>query len=257
MRASSLARFLVIASVAFVPALAVADEPAEPTLAEQVDALDPTMGAIAHYAETLAANPIELAKAARPRVSVSLPDFTRYHLVPFRSDGIDQQMAIANGSNGVPAALNGLWWMDGNPLPDKVVSFANAKWNEDERLATIEVYSDRVWSWHGDAKGLALYTFVRKFELVYELSFDETRKFAVIVPVIRIGAVRVRVPESIVKFTAREIQDGLWLRESYWKGELVHTYSFRRIVDGNGNREATFDDYVKASPEYSFLAEKR
>lgn len=232
---------LHLATVLFVSTLAGCltppdDEPAS----------DPTLDAILAYAD----------EQARVTPSPRFDTADRYQLVAFASEDADQVMTIGDGSTGIPPALQGLWWMDGNPLADKLVSFGASPWSPDTGQTSIVVYGEAIWSWHGDLEGRALYASVRAADLVYEVDYDEDLTFATITPTVKVGPVRVRVPASIVRFTATRISDDLWLRHSYLHGRLVHTYAFRRVVRGDGTREPAYDAYVAAAPPTSFIAER-
>jgi hypothetical protein len=217
-------------------------------LAPDADATsDPAFAAMLSFAEEqAAAMPPSAAPLAREH----------YRLVPFASEDADQAMIVGDGSTGIPPALQGLWWMDGNPLADKIVSFGASPWNDETHQTSIVVYGEGIWSWHGDLEGRALYASVRASELVYELTYDADLTFAEIVPIVKVGPARLRVPQSLVRFTASRISDELWLRHSYLHGRLVHTYAFRRIVRGDGSREPAYDEYVAAAPPTSLIAER-
>lgn len=195
---------------------------------------------------------LEIARPAeRPQA-----DHPRYRLVEVPTREIDKHMPIADGSNGIPEALQGLWWMDGNPLADEVVSFGASTWDPASRTTRIQVYGERVWSWHPNAQGRALYFGVRNSKLVYELQCNEDITFCLIVPIVDVGEKEVRVPTSLVKFTARLISDGVWLRETSFFGREAHTYAFRRIVRGNGEREPAFEEFVRSAQPTQLLAER-
>lgn len=183
-------------------------------------------------------------------------DYGGYVLDEVSSEAIDTRIPPADGSKGLPERLQGLWWMDGNPLPDEIVSFANSEWNARERKTSIAVFDEDIWSWHGSEQGRALYDFVRKFELVYELSFDEGLNLGEITPVVRIQGREFRVPKALVRFTARYAGDGHFIRESYFFGQLAHTYDFRRVVKADGTREKDYDAYVEQAPDTSLVARK-
>jgi hypothetical protein len=207
---------------------------------------DPTLDAILAYAD----------EQARVTPTPHIDGGDHYHLVAFDSADADRVMIVGDGSTGIPPALQGLWWMDGNPLADKLVSFGASPWNANTHQTSIVVYGEGIWSWHGDLEGRALYASVRAADLVYELSYDENLTFATITPTVKVGPVRVRVPAAIVRFTVTRISDDLWLRHSYLHERLVHTYAFRRVVRGDGTREPAYDEYVAAAPPTSFIAER-
>jgi hypothetical protein len=212
-----------------------------------VERIDPIMAAIFEYADGYArSHGIERSPS---RVG-------DYQLRSIASADADGAMTVGDGSTGLPPALQGLWWMHGNPLPDELLSFGGSPWDEATRTTRIVVYDEGVWTWHDDLAGRALYAGVRQSELIYELAYDPDLAFAVITPTVQVGPVRIRVPESIVKFTAQRLADGLWLRLSYLHGHLVHAYALRRVVRGDGQREPAYDEYAAAAPARSLVAER-
>lgn len=179
---------------------------------------------------------------------------TRYELIEVSSDTINREMRIAGPMSGIPEVLQGLWWMDGNPLPDEVISLGRSIWNQDTRSTGIEVYGERIWSWHASIWGRSAYALAYRSRLVYELAFDEKLCVGTITPVMRVLGRRVRVPESLVRLTMHLEYDGVWRRESRLFGLFHHAYRLRRIVRGDGAREEAFADYVRSAPARSLLA---
>jgi hypothetical protein len=179
-----------------------------------------------------------------------------YRLESFDSADVDSHVVLGDGSTGIPTALQGLWWMDGNPLADEVLTFGASPWDPARRSTEIVVYDDGVWTWHDDLEGRALYASVRRSELIYELVYDQDLAFAEITPTVAVGPLRVRIPPQIVRFTAERLLDDLWLRKSYLHGRLVHTYALRRIVRPDGQREPAYDEYVAAAPARSLVARR-
>lgn len=177
-----------------------------------------------------------------------------YQLIEIPSDRVDEEMRIAGASSGIPDTLQGLWWMDGNPLPDEVISFGASTWSAAEQATRIRVYGQRIWSWHGNILGRLLYHMARMSRLVYELHFDPDLTLGTITPNISVLGARFRVPESLLRLTLRRKGDGLWLRESRFFGVFHHVYHLRRIVGGDGARLDTFAAYVESAPARSFLA---
>jgi hypothetical protein len=209
--------------------------------------VDPAMAAIVDHAAAEAG-----ARGVAPPSVVS-----DYRLESFDSADVDAEVIVGDGSTGLPEALQGLWWMDGNPLPDKVLTFGASPWDPVQRTTRIVVYDDGVWTWHDDLEGRTLYASVRASDLIYELAYDEAITFAEITPTVKVGALRVRVPPEVVRFTAQRLADDLWLRKSYLHGRLVHTYALRRIVRPDGVREPAYEEYVAAAPPRSLVARRR
>ncbi|WP_437581389.1 hypothetical protein [Sorangium sp. So ce887] len=195
------------------------------------------------------------------RVSVTLPvgviEGSEYELIEISSDQVDREMLLAGPSSGIPEALQGLFWMDGNPLPDEVISLGGSTWDAGTSTTRIHVYGERIWSWHANLRGRGLYALVRAARLVYELRLNADLTFGAIVPFVCLAGRRVRIPEPLARFTMRRVSDGHWLRESRFFGLFHHVYDLRRIVRGDGSRTDAFAAYATLAPARSALAVRR
>lgn len=180
-----------------------------------------------------------------------------YELIEVPSDEVDREMLVAGGSSGFPGLLQGLWWMDGNPLPDELLSLGGSTWNPETRTTRIQVYGERVWSWHGNLLGRGLYALTYLSRLDYELRFDDDLSTGTITPIIRVFGSEVRIPERVAKLTLRLVRDGHWLRESCFFGLFYHVYDLRRIVRGDRSRLDAFTAYAKSAPARTYLAVRR
>lgn len=169
-------------------------------------------------------------------------------LLAFASAEVDAVMPIADSEG--PEVMRGLWWMDGNPLPDEVISFHSARWDPSTRCIHVAV-GENTWTWHRNAFGRALFRGVRAADLHYELRFDESLSFVEITPRLRGG---MRISSRLITLTARRVGEGLWLRHSGLAGRVMHTYALRRIVRADGTREPAFQDYISRAPVTSYLA---
>lgn len=171
---------------------------------------------------------------------------------------IDQVLVIGSDETNTPESLQGLWWMDGNPLPDEVISFASAqfepKTDDNGNLfyeAAVAVYDSNIWSWHDTLAGRSLYRVVESQKLTYILRFNEDFTSASIIPRIKPVAVlgSLTIPQSmLITFDLNKLNEDEWSRDTVLFGQ-ESSYRFRRIVDGDGNRLPAYDDYVKAIDE--------
>lgn len=165
------------------------------------------------------------------------------HLVP-GSDATD-----------TPAPLQGLWWMDGNPLPDEVVSFAGTKFEalkEDGVVVGYEayapVYDEGVWSWHDSREGKLLYGAVKKFKLVYHIVFNADFTQGEVTPTLDLlpGPLKSEIPQSmLLKFSMKQVSPVEYSRDSIIAGR-PSAYRFRQIVDAQGQLLPAYDDYLKS-----------
>ena len=186
-------------------------------------------------------------------------DCTAYSLHAYQSTEVDTHLTIANSANTpaqVPSTLHGLFYMDGNPLSDEVVSFANCKWENSDNACHVDVFGSRNWGWTNSDMGETTYKSARYSELVYKVSFNAARTLASIRPEIR----QIGVSDFLVDFDMYYVDDGLggmWVRNStYLNGQIrIPEYHFRRIVAGDGARTGNWDGYVANinNPEKTLL----
>lgn len=173
------------------------------------------------------------------------------------SDELDQYMLPGSAADGLPEVLQGLFWMDGNPNPDELISFANSDWNEAEKTASIKVYDADIWSWHDDFAGRALYELALRTELTYKFKFSDDLSQMTIKPYINLAGLSLAPPEFLLKFGSRYVSDKLWIRESSFFGQDVGTYNLRRVVDENGVRdEQVWADYLEQAPARAFILKR-
>jgi hypothetical protein len=180
-----------------------------------------------------------------------------YELIEVPSDQVDTEMLVAGGASGFPGVLQGLWWMDGNPLPDELMSLGGSTWNAETRTTRIRVYGERVWSWHGNLLGRGLYALARLSRLDYELRLDDDLSSGVITPIVSVLGKQVRVPGRVARLTLRFVRDGHWIRESCFFGLFYHVYDLRRVVRGDRARLPAFAEYLRSAPPRSYLAVRR
>jgi hypothetical protein len=149
------------------------------------------------------------------------------------------------GSNltGTPRDLQGIWWMDGNPLPDETVSFATVDFTESRPL--YPVFGINTFSWHtGESSddqetksGNFAYSLAKAFSLAYEWNFNGTpNKYdqAKIVPTfkMKIGPLekRLRLSPKIMEFTMTRKGPHLYSRDSFSGSRELPSYQLRRIL---------------------------
>jgi hypothetical protein len=186
-----------------------------------------------------------------------------YELISVPHSEIDQHLTIGTDANGTPKNLQGLWWMDGNPLADEVISFAGTQWEEIVEngevvgyKGTLPVYDEGVWSWHDSKAGAFLYSLVLKNRLTYVATFNKDFTHGVILPTVKpLGVLpTLTIPASmLVEFTMTQVDENEYSRDSILFG-LPSQYRFRRLVDANGNRLPYFDEFVeKAEADNALL----
>lgn len=185
-----------------------------------------------------------------------------YQMISIPHEEIDSHLVIGSDETETPENLQGLWWMDGNPLADEVLSFSGVTFKEiivDGEVVGHEgllpVYDEAVWSWHNSLQGKGLYSFVNKSKLVYLARFNKDFTFGKIIPTFKpIGFLPpVGIKEALVDFEMTQINADEWSRDSQALGmqQAKSQYRFRRIVAGNGQRLGNWDDYIESLEERS------
>ncbi len=180
-----------------------------------------------------------------------------YDFVSVPHSEIDQHLVIGSSENGTPEELGGLWWMDGNPLPDEVVSFAGANFeaifNESGELeghvGIVPVYDEGVWSYHDTEIGRFLVDLARLVRLHYVVEFNASFTEAQITPSFSPTPRRFELPPSrLLDFRMSRISENEYLRDSEMFGTPME-YRFRRIVTADGERLPAFQEYLDAIAE--------
>ena len=178
-------------------------------------------------------------------------------LKKFPSDGIEQVMTIGKTvQNGIPETIQGIWWIGAKLPGDILCTFGNATWDEGSRTATVPVYGAGNFSFHANETGAASFYPLLATHFTYKLSFSQEDRYALITPVLDFLGHRLSVPQSIVKFAMRYVEDGHWVRESWLLGHRLPDYDFLRVVDAEGTRDPAYSDYLKAADQDSYLAVK-
>lgn len=185
----------------------------------------------------------------------------------------------------LPETLQGLWYMDGNPLADKTFSLSDVEAihssTGDIRWA---VGSPTMYSWFNTAEAHGTISALLLAHLEYELKWQDCpydvkkerealgvenggckasdRQFAVVTPFAKVGALRIRVPQSLAYFDLYlrpKTSDHLvWERRSKMFGTIgglatlftqglksggFHRYKFTQIIDGNGTKLSSFSKF--------------
>jgi hypothetical protein len=161
-------------------------------------------------------------------------------------DNIATWMTKVQPSN-LPAVLRGVFFMDGNPLPDDCITMYNLEWDSENLTLFIPLFAPLQWTFHNSILGWILLRAVQISQFTYEIQFeDETLQKASIIPF----GFGLRVPKWIVNPTMcqdENSRDGdVWKRKNIWLGGIprVGEYILRRVVDENGNYTPAFEDML-------------
>lgn len=170
---------------------------------------------------------------------------------------IDAVLPVAGPETGLPEQLQGIFWLRGLKLPDVAMTLAGATFDPATRTSTVEVAGPKTWAFYGNALGTALYAGARASRLHYHVTFDEGYRHGNIRAVNHFGPLAHQVPEAVVKLTMDYEKPTVWHRTTKILGHEVDawSYSFTRIVNGKGEREPAFADFLREAPDEIAVAE--
>ncbi|MCU0542236.1 MAG: hypothetical protein MUE44_08585 [Oscillatoriaceae cyanobacterium Prado104] len=137
--------------------------------------------------------------------------------------------------NPLPEVLKGIFFMDGNGLPDYCLTMQNAEWNPNNLTLLLRVFDPIIWSFHDSPAGRMLIYFVNFARVTYLFHFsDATLQHAHITPVL-FGW---QVPRWMVDFLfdrdPNTPNGDIWYRKnSFFGGPADSGYVLRRVVDKN------------------------
>lgn len=167
----------------------------------------------------------------------------------FERNRVGEFQIAGSDLTGTPRELQGIWWMDGTPLADETVSFANVDFTLEKPI--LNVFGPNNFTYHGGEigdeypkgdslykKGSQLHSITKALTLVYELEWVGTggSKYekARIVPAVRakLGVLEkwLRISPKIIEFTMTRQSEHVYSRDSSFFGKTTEGYSFRRIL---------------------------
>ncbi len=162
-----------------------------------------------------------------------------------RFDEINTWMSTGQGTN-LPEVLQGIYFMDGNVLPDDCLTM-NDQWDQDTLTLSLQVFGPLKWTFHPSNSGRMLLKLAQLTKLVYEIRFkDNTFRRADAIPKV----LGLRLPTWIVVFEMNQIEDSvdgsIWERRNLGFFRLIPMggYILRKVVDPKGQKTAMFDDML-------------
>lgn len=176
----------------------------------------------------------------------------KYNLISIPNEHIDTMIQMGDADTKTPKNLRGLWWMDGNPLADKIISFTNEFKDTKNKKGEITghkfvvpVYDQGVWVWDDTDKGRFLYKLVNDVKLTYQAEFNKDYTFGQVTPYVKpfVGTPHKVPPSVLVDFTLTQKTPNEWSRDSTLLG-TSHTYRLRQIVDENGKHLPAWDEFI-------------
>ena len=149
-------------------------------------------------------------------------------------------------SKDLPEVLQGVFFMDGNPLPDDCITMYNSQWDAKNLTLLLQVFAPIQWTFHASIAGRFLIYFVKLFRVTYEFRFDdETLKSADIIPIL----LGFKVPKFLANFLIEQDENtpngDTWYRTNILFGfSSSGGYILRRIVNKNGNYTPAFSNML-------------
>lgn len=152
----------------------------------------------------------------------------------------------------LPPVLKGVFFMDGNPLPDHCITMYNLEWDEKNLTLFLPVFAPIQWTFHKTLRGWLLLVGAWLSQFTYKIQFeDNTLQRARIIPF----GFGIQVPKWIVEpkmYREAGSNGDIWHRKNLWLGGAarIGEYTLRRVVDENGNYTSAFKDMLeKVAPE--------
>jgi hypothetical protein len=146
----------------------------------------------------------------------------------------------------LPAILQGIFFMDGNRLPDDCLTLYDSKWNADKLTLSLPVYAPMKWTFHASKAGRRLLLFVKFVRLTYVIRFeDETLQRAHIMPVL----LGLPIPSWLLDFLMYRDEgspdENTWHRKNALFCQILPGgYTLRRIVDNNSKPTPAFQEML-------------
>jgi hypothetical protein len=162
-----------------------------------------------------------------------------------RLDAIATWMKPLKTTN-LPAVLKGVFFMDGNPLPDHCITMENLDWDAENLMLLLPVSAPVQWTFHKSFPGWLLLRAAQLARFSYNIKFaDDTLQQAQVLPI----GFGISVPTWLVYATmirAENSSGDIWLRKNVWLGGVprIGEYTLRRVVDAEGQYTAAFTDML-------------
>jgi hypothetical protein len=162
-----------------------------------------------------------------------------------RLDAIANWMKSVKTTN-LPDILKGVFFMDGNPLPDHCLTMNNLDWDEKTLTLVLPVFAPIQWTFHRSFAGRLLLFSAQLSRFSYKITFtDDTLQQAQVTPI----GFGIPVPTWMVNATmSREANSNgdIWARKNVWFGGIprIGEYTLRRVVDAEGRYTPAFTEML-------------
>ena len=176
-----------------------------------------------------------------------------------RFDDIQTWMSTGQGTN-LPEVLQGIYFMDGNKLPEDCVTLnASASWNPEILTLSIRVCDPFQWTFESSPAGRKLLQQNKSQRLLIKIRFqDDTLRRADVIPLFY----GIKLPRWILGFEMNQSEDSVdgmtWYRKNNGFFGLIPLggYVLRKIVDKNGKKTPAFNDMFAKVQETCIVVTK-
>ncbi|MBD2196439.1 MULTISPECIES: hypothetical protein [Calothrix] len=147
----------------------------------------------------------------------------------------------------LPTILQGVFFMDGNPLPDDCITFYNLEWDTQDLSLLLPVFAPLQWTFHNSFAGWLLLIGAQISRFTYKVQFeDETLQRSQIIAF----AFGIPIPKWILDFTMIQDENSpngdIWYRKNTFFGRFsgMGNYTLRKVVDAEGKYTPAFSDML-------------
>jgi hypothetical protein len=150
---------------------------------------------------------------------------------------------IAIKETNLPSVLKGVFFMDGNPLPDDCITFYNIEWDSQNKTLALPVSAPLQWTFHNTIFGWLLLRSSQLTRFTYKIEFaDASLQHGQVIPF----GLGIRIPKWVIDATIDKEENSpngdIWYRKNRWFGGISRAgeYTLRRVVDEDGNYTPAF-----------------
>ena len=146
----------------------------------------------------------------------------------------------------LPGVLEGIFFMDGNVLPDYCITMQSSEWNADNLTLLLRVYDPVIWSFHSSTAGRMLLEFVKFSRITYLFRFsDATLQHGQITPIVFGWYVPQWLVDFLIDRDPNTPSGDIWHRRNSFFGRYPESgYTLRRVVDKDGNHTSAFQEML-------------